>query len=331
MSEQTPAAETTEVPTKKPTTSVLTRVREITVFAIAVVGLTSMIYDTQLQDRKLAPLWMVGSLLVALGAPLFTFVARFLTTRSRVVDEDEGSGDMPMSDRLKSLEDSVTMLQFAPPAGQAIDVEELVEALMPNLPKEVSDELMRRAGENTSRKRRDDQIRISFQRSRTRMERELETLERRATVNLSIGVTTTTIAIAVMALLAFMVPTSLDTPMASVNYYIPKLSLLIFIEVFAFFFLRMYRATLAELRLYQKDLNGLAVRQVATLAALDSGSETCVLSLTKDLFESIRPAVKAKEVNGGIDAKTALEMVQSVVKAAGGTAKEKPSTPSSGD
>ncbi|MBI5525005.1 MAG: hypothetical protein HY897_01580 [Deltaproteobacteria bacterium] len=45
---------------------------------------------------------------------------------------------------------------------------------------------------------------------------------------------------------------------AALSHYVPRITTVTFIEVFAFFFLKLYRASLIEIKFYQNELTSLA-------------------------------------------------------------------------
>jgi hypothetical protein len=96
-----------------------------------------------------------------------------------------------------------------------------------------------------------------------RLQREIAALSRRGNLNLTIGVITTGFAV---GLLAYMVMNEEEVPgdlAAVISHYIPRISTVSFIEVFSYFFLRLYRASLAEIKFYQNELTALASQQIA--------------------------------------------------------------------
>ena len=60
-----------------------------------------------------------------------------------------------------------------------------------------------------------------------------------------------------------------------------------FVEVFSFFFLRLYRTTLSEIRKYQDDLTALAIRQCAIETGWQSPDPTSRTVLSKELLASV--------------------------------------------
>ncbi|MBI5525224.1 MAG: hypothetical protein HY897_02740 [Deltaproteobacteria bacterium] len=102
-----------------------------------------------------------------------------------------------------------------------------------------------------------------------RLRREIAALSRRGNLNLSIGVITTGFALGLLAYMIFDESTSPDSFAAALSHYVPRITTVTFIEVFAFFFLKLYRASLIEIKFYQNELTSLASLQIALETSRD--------------------------------------------------------------
>ena len=74
-----------------------------------------------------------------------------------------------------------------------------------------------------------------------------------------------------MGSLAYVVlsaPKDYATSTAVLGYFLPRISFVIFIEVFSFFFLRLYKANLSDVKFYQNELTNADARLVALEATL---------------------------------------------------------------
>jgi hypothetical protein len=102
-----------------------------------------------------------------------------------------------------------------------------------------------------------------FSATSLRLRREISALSRRGNLNLTIGVITTGFAMGLLAYMIFDESRSADTVAAELSHYIPRVTTVTFIEVFSFFFLRLYRTSLQEIKFYQNELTSLAGQQIA--------------------------------------------------------------------
>jgi hypothetical protein len=104
-----------------------------------------------------------------------------------------------------------------------------------------------------------------------RLSAELSALGRRNVTNLVFGIATAIMGVALIASFLFSnqePPTTLE---GFAVQFGPRLSLATFIEVFAYFFLRLYKEGLAEIKYYQNELTNIESRTVALEAAERSG------------------------------------------------------------
>ncbi|GAB3639147.1 hypothetical protein GCM10027422_47380 [Hymenobacter arcticus] len=135
--------------------------------------------------------------------------------------------------------------------------------------------IKKKAKANVSYQKIDDAI--------ERLKKEIEQLSRRANINLGIGSTVTIAALS--SLSYFIVHENFNSPdiKLALFHFVPRLSLVIFIEFFSFFFLKLYRANLHEIKYYQNELTNLEVKAVAIELAVKNGSKDDVSILIKDM------------------------------------------------
>lgn len=156
------------------------------------------------------------------------------------------------------------------------------------------DELVQRFGQDAARIERDNAIHEAFNRAQQRLRTELAALGRRSNLNLVIGVITTAIAAGLLSYMVLNSPPNFESITSVLSHYLPRFMLVVFIEVFSFFFLRLYRATLAEMRTYQADLTTLTLQEVSVLVALSSGDLGATINLSNNLIGHKAPSDNEK-------------------------------------
>ena len=112
-----------------------------------------------------------------------------------------------------------------------------------------------------------------FTESSGRLSEEVEALGKRANLNLVLGIMTAGSGLAVIAYVVFMgnpQPDLQDNAFITLVYYIPRISLVLFVEVFAYFFLQLYKSSLGEIKYFQNELTNLEVKYSALRVALGS-------------------------------------------------------------
>lgn len=144
-----------------------------------------------------------------------------------------------------------------------------------------SSEMSRSAGLNS--------IKLKSEETILRLKSELDKLNRRAATNLAIGSITTVLAAALLAyMVLFSDIKSTDTMQTIVWHYVPRLSIIIFIEVFAFFFLRLYRENIHDSKYYQNEITNLDSKFIAFDAALISNDNENLKTLVNELSKTER-------------------------------------------
>jgi len=102
----------------------------------------------------------------------------------------------------------------------------------------------------------------------TRLKDELSSLGQRGNLNLIIGIMTTVAGLLVLGYVVFKAEHTTNDPTLVASYYLPRLSLVLFIEIFAFFFLRLYKSSLGEIKYFQNELTNIESKFSALRVAL---------------------------------------------------------------
>jgi len=120
---------------------------------------------------------------------------------------------------------------------------------------------------------KDLQSRISFQ---------IERLSRSGTINLIIGSLTTIVAIGVLINLILSVHSiPFDTTKDVLIYLTPRLSLAIFIEIFSFFFLKLYKQNLEDVKYFHNERTNIDSKVIALKASMLTDKDDTVIDIIK--------------------------------------------------
>lgn len=122
-----------------------------------------------------------------------------------------------------------------------------------------------------------------FEQSHLRLGKEIESLSRRGNLNLSLGVMTTVAGLFLLGVFVFSTETSSKDPVEFSIHFVPRLTLVVFIEVFAYFFLRLYKSSLAEIKYFQNEMTNLESRAIALRAAFRAGDPKTVSEIISAL------------------------------------------------
>ena len=102
-----------------------------------------------------------------------------------------------------------------------------------------------------------EKLEEDFDLVKRRLFTEVEKLSSRANLNLAIGAGASLVAIIILGVTVWVKPEELIKTSDIISYLLPRVSLVIFIEIFAFFFLRLYKTTLGDIKYYQNELTNI--------------------------------------------------------------------------
>jgi predicted transcriptional regulator len=148
--------------------------------------------------------------------------------------------------------------------------------------------------------------------SSKRLKDEIEALGRRGNVNLALGVFTTVVGLILLTVFIFKNEQSTTEAVSYAVNFFPRLTLVIFIEIFAYFFLRLYKAGLSEIKYFQNELTNLESRHVALIAALRYESVNVISKVIETLAKTERNHILEKGQTTTEIAKMQLEKNQFV-------------------
>lgn len=97
-------------------------------------------------------------------------------------------------------------------------------------------------------------LRTDFEKLNERLLSEISKMSLRANLNLAIGSATTILAVLTLYFTVVTQDLNFENNVDLMSYIIPRISLVIFIEIFAFFFLRLYKTNLNDIKYYQNEL-----------------------------------------------------------------------------
>lgn len=123
----------------------------------------------------------------------------------------------------------------------------------------------------------------------SRLANETISLARRANVNLVIGIATTIIGLTALSYFVLSHETTQqDATSEFINYFIPRFTLVIFIQVFAFFFLKLYRATLDEIKFFQNEITNIEMISISLRASFEPEMQNAAPEILKAISKTER-------------------------------------------
>lgn len=248
----------------------------------------------------------------------------------KVADATEIESDVTeLQERISNVENRLGTL-----AAEAIGISEtetiaLIEnvtrAAISRVESQVPENLALRLAAQSEREKVLLMIRGVISEARKRLSLELAALSRRGNLNLVIGTLTTIVAVALLyQTVVSATPTPADMT-SLLSFYVPRVSTAVFVEVFSFFFLRLYRTGLSDMKYYHSELLTLDLRITALESALMVADTNMLSLVVGKLAETDRTksgnSSQGSKSDATIDPKTIGSLVEAVLKAAKSEAK----------
>jgi hypothetical protein len=153
----------------------------------------------------------------------------------------------------------------------------------------------------TSRKERISSVEMQCIRTIERLREELFALGRRGNLNLVIGIITTIAGLFLLG--SFVIGNSLlpinQTNPATLDIFliefIPRISLVLLIEVFAYFFLSLYKSSLSEIKYFQNEVTSIEFKFMALRLAAQSDATEHTTSVIDNLSKIERNFILNKD------------------------------------
>lgn len=129
--------------------------------------------------------------------------------------------------------------------------------------------------------------------TRYRLLQEIESQTTKGIFGLSIGVVTASIGIVVLSSSLF---SQVDAKnyMDYVLHFLPRFSLAIIIEIFAYFFLRLYKQSLDEIKYFQNEITNIEQKYMGLIIAKRNPDNEAVVTFASDLMKTERNYILQK-------------------------------------
>ncbi|MRG49024.1 hypothetical protein GFS24_28200 [Chitinophaga sp. SYP-B3965] len=134
-----------------------------------------------------------------------------------------------------------------------------------------------------------------FDKATYRINEELSRLRRSANLNLVIGTLSTAIAIISLTYEVFLNEVKYSDTVSLLSHYIPRISLVVFIEIFAFFFLKLYRANLQEIKYFNNEKTNIDFKLISLKTALYQEDQAMITLCLTELIKTERNFVLRKD------------------------------------
>lgn len=179
------------------------------------------------------------------------------------------------------------------------DKEELFDYLDKSIRSNIGDSVIQRVndiyGETILEDAKSQQLISDFDDIKDRLKSEIRVLTKRANTNLALGSSLTIVA-GITLWFTVVSEEIIFTDMLSLSsHFIPRISLIVFIEIFAFFFLKLYKANLNGIKYYHNELTNVDLKISSLKSALISSEPKLLEQVISQLAQTERNFIVPKD------------------------------------
>ncbi|WP_155639308.1 hypothetical protein [Burkholderia territorii] len=138
-----------------------------------------------------------------------------------------------------------------------------------------------------------DKLREEHVATTVRLSNAIKNLQRRANINLVFGIVLSLLGVYLLWQ-ALSSPARGDSVWDFARSYLPRLSLVLIIEIFSYFFLNLYKSSLSETRYYQNELTNISSRRLSLVCALEIEDKKTLSTVVADLSKTERNNILSK-------------------------------------
>jgi hypothetical protein len=199
--------------------------------------------------------------------------------------------------KIKSLEEALKNLkddkyQVSEEEKSKI-LEEIRNGILSDASSSILIEIENKYSQNIQSESQLNRIQEQLENTRLRLRQEISALGRRGNVNLVIGVLTTVAAVGILTT-TVLDPNVKLTNETLVSHFAPRLTLSLFIEIFSFFFLKLYKSGLGEIKYFQNELTNIEMKFVSLDSALRFKNDDSINSVINEFSKTERNFVLDK-------------------------------------
>ncbi|WP_257170814.1 addiction module protein [Bradyrhizobium sp. SRS-191] len=174
--------------------------------------------------------------------------------------------------------------------------EEVKAKMTADAAQEISEIWKKEYSEQAQLLRRDAELVEAAQATLIRLANEILSLRKRGSVNLAVGASVSLIGIMVLTGFIYLSTAELSSLSATdvAVRFVVRISLAIFIQLLAYFFLRLYRSTLFEIKYFQNEATNAQFRLLSLLTALRQNDPKLIDKVCSELVKTERNFILKK-------------------------------------
>lgn len=227
-------------------------------------------------------------------------IAAFVAASAKYLQQSDGSNSVGSKKELEKMQsymeqrikDLTSSLRDAVPSNSVVSKEDreivlkrIAEKIESESASEYADSLKRFVEEKVKAKLPDERV----DQTRQRLLLEVASLSKRANLNLLIGMSITLIGLTILGSAVFSLPLTGDVPLM-VGSFVPKFTLAVVVEVFAYFFLALYKTGLSEIKYFQNEITNIEARSMAVSAAITHADKSAIEGILSKIADTDRNA-----------------------------------------
>jgi len=139
-----------------------------------------------------------------------------------------------------------------------------------------------------------NRINRDFESINQRIGFEITRLSKSANINLVFGSLSTLFAIGFLGYEVLYNPVNFTELIPLLSHYIPRISIVIFVELFAFFFLKIYKTNLSDIKYFHNEKTNIDLKLIAIKSAISSKNETIIQLAIEELANTERNFILKK-------------------------------------
>jgi hypothetical protein len=237
-------------------------------------------------------------ILSGIGGLMYDYLQR---SRRRLRSFYSSAGDPQYSDVLREVKELSGSLRALKDIGLIVDapekkrlVDELVQSISKSFTDTFSVDLAKRLAEGSLQGTQLSEIMKQFKDMRERLLEEVEDLGRRANTSLVIGGMATAVSVLILGALAYLAPSRYEDWLQFAEHFGPRMSVAVFVQIFAYFFLRLYRHSIFEIKYFQNEITTIESRMIALEAGVASGDKATMKHMCAELIKTERNFILRK-------------------------------------
>lgn len=243
-------------------------------------------------------LWVIGGIVgtISLGVAILSYLEPSEKNRTVVLRTSNSVGTVShLEKQLYEMRMLIASLQKK--EANSItkeDKEKIAQNIQAKLESDALEEYVSGIKQIIKSQTEEEVLDNQFKAITVRLETEATNLAKRGNLNLFLGMCTTLLGLGALAYSVYQSPPT-QSPQELLVYFIPRISLVLLIEIFAYFFLSLYKQSLGEIKYFQNEITNIQAKQLAVSLTTSRGDNTLTSKVADSLATTERNFILTKD------------------------------------